>query len=84
MSIFSVIKYPVNINFTVEHLEALPKPVLRRFWNVARTCYHHWENRARIPCEPHRISIYLNNSTPKIVRTLLLIRLHRMIQELDE
>lgn len=83
MNIFTAIKYPVDEDFRIEDLKRIPTRVLEAWWHWSFYKMYGGENRARIPPWPERIHIYLNNSTRKKVRAIMLRKLKSMLEDYD-
>lgn len=79
MSLFDVIKYPIDINYRVEDLQRIPEAILNNWWIGSFYKLYGGNNRARIPAEPIRISMYMKNSTRKYIREIMLRRLKQDI-----
>lgn len=84
MTIFTAIKYPIDINFRTEDLERIPTSVLWCWWGWSFDKLYGGDDRARIPAHPIRIHMYLNNSTQKKIRAIMLRKLKNMLEEWDE
>lgn len=86
MSLFDVIRYPIDRCFRTDHLESLPPHILKEWWDWAAQHGHGTSpsNRARIPCEPSRIHSYLNNHTSTRDRILLLSKFKQIINEIGD
>jgi hypothetical protein len=83
MSLFTTLRYPIDINFRIEDLNRMPSSVLALWWSYCQRHYFAASNRARIPCKPDRIHIYLINSTRKAVRILMLAKLKEDLEHYD-
>jgi hypothetical protein len=83
MSIFTRLRHPITIDFHIHDLENLPPSVLAVWWYRAGRQGTSAENRRRIPSEPARVHAYLNHSTSKQNRVMLLNLLKSMLDERD-
>lgn len=90
MSLFDVLRYPVNKDFTVEDLERIPFPLLTEWWNeliLYREEHHGFfyvKRMKRYIDSAYRMSYYMKgNNLPKF-KEYALEALQRRLNEHDE
>ena len=90
MSLFDVIRYPIDINFRLEDLERIPSKILTDWWSecvdirdrMIGDIYHSW----MVSCgeTAHHMSAFMNNISDTELREAALKALQRRLREYND